>query len=127
MNIDNANEHGSWAVPVYMSNLCLTGDTKIDAIIQGKKAIVNLEELNEIFFTGQDILVLSKDIESNILSYQKVTNSALTMKDAEIIEITDEETNFTIRCTPSHKIFTKNRGYIEAKNIQETDILDILP
>jgi ribonucleoside-diphosphate reductase alpha chain len=22
MNIDNANEHGSWAVPVYMSNLC---------------------------------------------------------------------------------------------------------
>ena len=22
MNIDNANEHGSWAIPVYMSNLC---------------------------------------------------------------------------------------------------------
>lgn len=127
MNIDNANEHGSWSVPVYMSNLCLSGDTKVDAIVQGKKVILSLEELNDIFVMGKDILVLSKDIESNILSYQKVINSALTMKDAELMEITDEDTGFTLRCTPNHKIFTKNRGYIEAKDLQETDILDILP
>ena len=26
-----------------------------------------------------------------------------------------------IKCTPNHKIYTTNRGYIEAKNISEND------
>jgi ribonucleoside-diphosphate reductase alpha chain len=127
MNIDNANEHGSWAVPVYMSNLCLTGDTKIDSVIDGNKMILSLEEINDLFKTGKTILVLSKNIDSNILSYNKVLDSAMTMKNAEIMEIEDTESGFKIKCTPNHKIFTKNRGYVEAQNLKETDMLDILP
>lgn len=127
MNIDNANEHGSWAIPVYMSNLCLTGDTKVDSVIDGKKMILSLEEINDLFKAGKSILVLSKDIDSNVLSYNKVLDSAMTMTNAEVIEIEDIDSGFKIQCTPNHKIFTKNRGYVEAKNLQETDILDILP
>ena len=127
MNIDNANEHGSWNIPVHMSNLCLTGDTKIDSIVDGKKMIVSLEELNDLFNANKDILVLSKDINSNILSYNKVLNSAMTMENAEIMEIENTESGFKIRCTPNHQIFTKNRGYVEAKDLKEMDVLDILP
>lgn len=29
MNIDNANEHGSWDAPVYMSNLCVSPETML--------------------------------------------------------------------------------------------------
>ena len=50
----------------------------------------------------------------------------LTAKDAELLEIEDEETGKIIRCTPNHKIYTKNRGYVEAKDLLETDILDIV-
>jgi len=49
------------------------------------------------------------------------------MTNAEVMEIEDIESGFKIQCTPDHKIFTKNRGYVEAKNLQETDVLDILP
>jgi ribonucleoside-diphosphate reductase alpha chain len=127
MNIDNANEHGSWNVPVYMSNLCLTGDTKIDAIVDGKKVLIPLSELDDIFKAGKEIMVLSKNIDSSVISYEKVSDSALTGENVELIQIEDIDSGFTIRCTPEHKIFTKNRGYVEAKNLQENDELDIIP
>jgi len=127
MNIDNANEHGSWSVPVYMSNLCLTGDTKIDAVIDGKKTLISLSELDDIFKIGKEIMVLSKNIYSSIISYEKVSDSALTGENAELMQIEDIDSGFTIRCTPEHKIFTKNRGYVEAKNLEENDELDIIP
>jgi ribonucleoside-diphosphate reductase alpha chain len=42
MNIDNANEHGSWSVPVYMSNLC-------QEIIHPTNPIVSIDdEVGEI-------------------------------------------------------------------------------
>jgi ribonucleoside-diphosphate reductase alpha chain len=127
MNIDNANEHGSWDAPVYMSNLCLTGDTKIDAVIDGKKTLISLSELDDIFKAGKEIMVLSKNIDSSIISYERVLDSALTRENAELIQIEDIDSGFTIRCTPEHKIFTKNRGYVEAKNLEENDELDIIP
>lgn len=127
MNIDNANEHGSWNIPVHMSNLCLTGDTKIDAIVDGKKVLILMSELDEIFKAGKEIMVLSKNIDSSIISYEKVVNSALISKNAEIIQIEDINSEFVVRCTPEHKIFTKNRGYVEAKNLEENDELDIIP
>jgi ribonucleoside-diphosphate reductase alpha chain len=127
MNIDNANEHGSWLTPVYMSNLCLTGDTKVDAIVDGKKVLIPLSELDDIFKAGKEIMVLSKNIDSSVISYEKVSDSALTGEDVELIQIEDMDSGFTIRCTPEHKIFTKNRGYVEAKNLEENDELDIIP
>jgi ribonucleoside-diphosphate reductase alpha chain len=39
MNIDNANEHGSWDVPVYMSNLC-------QEIIHPTKPIESIDDAN---------------------------------------------------------------------------------
>lgn len=127
MNIDNANEHGSWSIPAYMSNLCLTGDTKIDAIVNGKKVLITLSELDDIFKTGKEIMVLSKNIDSSVISYEKVSDSALTGENAELIQIEDIDSGFALRCTPEHKIFTKNRGYVEAKNLEENDELDIIP
>lgn len=127
MNIDNANEHGSWLAPVYMSNLCLTGDSKVDAIVDGKKTIISLSELDNILKAGKKIMVLSKNIHSNIISYEKVIDSALMSKNAEVIQIEDINSGFIIKCTPDHMIFTKNRGYIAAKELKENDELDILP
>ena len=38
------------------------------------------------------------------------------------MRITDENGN-SIVCTPDHRIYTKNRGYVEAQNILENDEL----
>jgi len=127
MNIDNVHDHGSWNVPVKMTNLCLSGDTRIDTIVDGNKMIISLEELDILFKAGKEILVLSKNIDSKIISYDHVTDSAKTQEDATLIEIEDLDSGFTIKCTPDHKVYTKNRGYVEAKYLKEDDQLDIIP
>ena len=126
MNIDNVNMHGSWDVPIWMSNLCLVADTKVDCIVDNVKMVIDLKELDDLHKMGKEISVLSKNLENNTTEYKKVTASAQTGKDAELLEITDEESGFTIKCTSDHKIYTKNRGYIKAGELKESDELDII-
>jgi ribonucleotide reductase alpha subunit len=127
MNLDNANEHGSWNIPVKMSNLCLSGNTKIDAIVENSKMVLTMLELNNFFSLGKEICVLSKNIHSNRVSYQKVIDSARTMENAEVLEIEDINSGYKLICTPNHKVYTKNRGYIEAQNLKEEDELETIP
>ena len=42
------------------------------------------------------------------------------------MKITDEESGKSIVVTPDHKVYTKNRGYVMAKHLKETDILNII-
>jgi intein/homing endonuclease len=40
-----------------------------------------------------------------------------------MIRITDDKTGKVVECTPDHKIFTQNRGWVEAKDLTEDDEL----
>jgi intein/homing endonuclease len=42
---------------------------------------------------------------------------------SEVLEITDVDSGYSIVCTADHKIFTKNRGYVCASDLTETDEL----
>lgn len=121
-NIRYSNLH---AGVVCSSNLCLTGDTLVSVSINGYLNVITMNELNELINSGlnKDIKVLSYDIETQETLFKNVAASALTAKYAELIKITDEKTGKTIKCTPNHKIYTKNRGYIEAKDLSENDEL----
>ena len=46
----------------------------------------------------------------------------MTRKNAALVKITDENGN-SIKCTPDHLVYTKNRGYVEAQHLVETDEL----
>jgi len=39
--------------------------------------------------------------------------------------ITDSATGKSIKCTPDHKVYTQNRGYVEAKDLKQEDVLVI--
>ena len=41
------------------------------------------------------------------------------------MKITDESGKFIV-CTPEHKIYTKNRGWVEAQHLLEDDTLDLI-
>jgi intein/homing endonuclease len=43
-----------------------------------------------------------------------------------LIEIEDVDNKKIIKCTPDHKIYTKNRGYVKAKDLKENDELDLI-
>ena len=67
--------------------------------------------------------VFSRNLKLGKDEFKQITNFALTMKNAKLIKITDEKSGSSIKCTPEHKVFTVNRGYVEAKFLKEDDEL----
>jgi ribonucleoside-diphosphate reductase alpha chain len=107
---------------IKQSNLCcLTGD--VELIIQrenGNIENLTMVEVIELIECSERLKIKSKDgIFVDILT------GKLTRKDSELLEIYDEESGHSIRCTPDHLIYTKNRGYVRADNLLENDNLDI--
>jgi ribonucleoside-diphosphate reductase alpha chain len=131
MNIDHCNSHSSFKDQITMSNLCVAGDTQITIeFYYGKDyvsktiAIKNLDGYIEDT-NYKDLKVLSYNIESNQEEWKLITAFAETSPKAKVMRITDEESGKSIVVTPEHKVFTKNRGYLMAKDLTETDELVI--
>jgi len=158
MNIDHCNSHSSFKDKVEMSNLCVSGDTKIK--IKYPKAIcddigeiydwkvyeeeIEIEDLDEYISSREirimsykvsdddpcddvpQIEVLSYNTETNQQEWKPITAFAETSPKSKVMKITDEESGKSIVVTPDHKVFTKNRGYVMAKDLTETDELVIV-
>ena len=71
------------------------------------------------------IEVLSYNIQSNQEEWKPIIAFAETSPKTKVMKITDEESGKSIVVTPEHKVFTKNRGYVMAKDLIETDELVI--
>lgn len=107
---------------ISQSNLCcLDGDTEITIRYEsGEIKNIKMSDIVDEFKENSNIQVLSQDN-----TYQNILGAIKTKENAEVLEIIDEETGKSLICTPDHRIFTKNRGYIMAMDLKETDILDI--
>lgn len=101
------------------SNLCVTGDTDVLCRINGEEISTNMIELHSFIERGLTVEILSRNLETSQDEWKTVTASSLTNPSAEILEIMTPKGN-VLYCTPDHKIWTQ-RGYIEAKNLLETD------
>jgi len=108
------------------SNLCLTGDTLVDVRIDENYLKITLEECVNLQKSGKEIFIKSKDINTNLISYSKITNGALMAKNSEVYEVYDEISGKKIHGTADHLVFTKNRGYVKISDLSEDDILDII-
>jgi ribonucleotide reductase alpha subunit len=105
------------------SNLCVTGDTVIDLLIDDKyPLLISIKDLGCYMEKHDNIKVKSYDIELKKEVYSTVEAFAQTGESIDIIEIKDEQGN-TLKCTPEHKIYTSNRGYVEARDLREDDEL----
>jgi ribonucleoside-diphosphate reductase alpha chain len=141
MNIDHCNSHSSYKDQITMSNLCIAGDTWIsirhdlnnysDESISSDTVdkttdiqIKDLEQFSNNLFVN-NLKVLSYNIETGKEEWAPITAFAQTSPKAKVMKITDEESGKSIVLTPEHKVFTKNRGYVMAKDLTETDELVI--
>jgi ribonucleoside-diphosphate reductase alpha chain len=158
MNIDHANSHSPFKEQVVMSNLCVSGNTKIKIrypepeyedyggdiwnwyVVEEE---IEIEELEQYIIDREcrishyaayegdpcedvpQIEVLSYNTETNQQEWKPITAFAETSPKAKVMKITDEESGKSIVVTPEHKVFTKNRGYVMAKDLLETDELVI--
>lgn len=105
------------------TNPCLTADAVLDIKLAGEDLKMRMIDVVEMVIEGADVLVKSYNTKNDTIIYKKITAAALTKKDAKILKITDSVTGKTIKCTPDHQIFTKNRGWVEAKDLNSNDEL----
>ena len=126
-NVDHCNTHSAFdpaVAPVKQSNLCLTGDA-IVTVKDGKNGEVKNITLEELVnnFSKNEFSVLSYNEQTKESEFKLVTAAALTQKNAKLMQIKDLESGYVIRCTPEHKVYTKNRGYVMAKDLKTSDEL----
>lgn len=109
---------------IHNSNLCLVGETKLMIQINDEIEEIKLEDFVERFsfgFYGKGVKIKSYDENTEQTIWQEVLDAAQTGETDELIRIEFDE--HVVECTPEHKILTKNRGWIEAMNLNENDEL----
>jgi ribonucleoside-diphosphate reductase alpha chain len=125
---DNANNQAPQVykdkgLKIHHSNLCVTGDTKIKILIDEQEYLeIPIKDLEYYQRKSSNIKVKSYDIETKQEVYSEITAFAQTGESINLIEIEDEQGNI-IKCTPEHQIYTQNRGYVQAQDLREDDIL----
>lgn len=110
---ENVNESTLLNRYIGSSNLCLAGDTKV-------LTLYGIKELQDV---KPGDFVKSKNILTGEVQYKEVTDSAMMSARAHVIRITDDLGN-NITCTPDHQVYTVNRGYVKAQDLNENDVLD---
>lgn len=95
-----------------MCNFCLVPNTKITT----SNGLKNVQDITT------DDLVYSFNTNTKNTELKNVIETYERDYNGELVEIKTD--NYTIRCTPNHKIFTTNRGFVRADEISiEDDIL----
>ena len=84
---------------------------------------LNIEErIKEISNIRLGDKVLSMNIETNELQLKPVVKLYERDYEGELISI-ETTTGSVLTCTPNHKVYTVNRGYIRADELTENDVL----
>lgn len=121
INIDNVNLHSPWIKKVEFSNLCVDGETEVSIKVNDEFKRIRIKDLQYYLNLGE-VFVESLELETGKEEFQKISNFALMGEEDEMFVIEDELGNI-LECTGEHKIYTKNRGYVMAKELKENDEL----
>lgn len=107
---------------IHASNMCLRGDSIMTVWFPfyEKPHDIDIETFCKLWSIGGIPAETKVKTEKG---FQKVTAAAQTGSTKEMIRITDEKTGKVVECTPDHQIFTKNRGWVLAKDLNEDDEL----
>jgi ribonucleoside-diphosphate reductase alpha chain len=113
---------------------CFTGDTLITVKditteeIEGVEYQIPIKELVKLKDSNLILpMAMSLNIETQTKEWKQITDAFLSKKDATIIKLNLEINGVptSIKCTPDHKFYTSNRGYVEAKDLTNSDELVI--
>ena len=103
---------------------CLPGDTQLKTLEYG---LITIKEVVELIADNKEVTVLSHNLNDGVSEFVPVEAAKMTRPDAELIELEIETLHGTktLKLTPDHKVFSKNRGYIRADELDENDELII--
>ncbi len=107
---------------IHAAQMCLRGDSIITVKFpfEDEPKDINIETFCKLWGIGGIPAETKVKTEKG---FQVVTAAAQTGSTKEMIRITDDVSGKVVECTPDHKIFTQNRGWIEAQDLTEEDKL----
>ena len=98
------------------TNPCLIGET----LVKTDKGEVPIKNIVENGY--ENYSVVSYDIENKTIVADRITNAFKTKENTEVITLTfDDGSNITL--TPDHRVYTENRGWIEASDLTKNDAI----
>ena len=80
--------------------------------------------ISEIVNDPEGFFVLTHNHETDQKEYTEIIDAAMTRPNANLLQldIIDDSGNLvSLKLTPDHKVWTENRGYVEAQNLNEDD------
>jgi hypothetical protein len=110
---------GTSVIDAGYNPLCLDLDTKIP-LLDGRT--LTLSQLIAEFDQGKENWTYSCNPETGAVVPGLINWAGLTRKNAEVLKITFDNGKELI-CTPDHKIPVFGKGFVEAKDLTETDSL----
>lgn len=127
MFLDRANNLNplSYGETILSTNPCVTGDMVVTVKIDGKEETCTVADAVSMVSFGSQIHIRARNVATEKDDFHPVSFAGLTRRNAEILKITDSSTGKFIKVTPDHRVYTQNRGYVEAKDLNETDVLFI--
>ena len=93
-----------------------------DTLVQTDQGLVKICDIVE---NKLSLNVLSYDVASGSLVYRPLAGWHKHANTSPLVELVIEEDSYRrlIRCTPDHEFYTKNRGWVKACDLLETDEL----
>jgi ribonucleoside-triphosphate reductase (thioredoxin) len=112
---------------IYLSNdkdwgtnpCCFIGETSI----QTDNGVMTIKDIVDSINSGNSCNVKTFNEETGEIEIKPVLAGQLTKENATIVKMTVEEhgIQYSVECTPDHTFFTKNRGWVECKDLTQDD------
>jgi ribonucleotide reductase alpha subunit len=107
------------------SNPCFTGD----ALVHTDKGLVSFRELFARVNEGETFGVYTHDatnVQAPAQRLELTTPEALMITGYNEVVKVRFDNGMEVRCTPGHRLFTANRGYVEAQDLNADDRVKVL-
>ena len=121
---DTATKANPLAGRINMSNLCVSGDTRL-LTDKGYRRFDDLYESQEDFMVLSDNRSVNEDFKDATVSLKDSTRMFLTKNDAEVFRVSTKE-GFEIKATEWHKFPVEVDGKIVVKRLGELEVGDHL-